>query len=209
MYTISSAENGIRAVTPIYALVTLKYLYISTFYSYYYYYIYYCVYHVTTSIECSGYKFIVCTFIQYLTTSIATHHPPETVYTIYALVTLGYSWAGMPKSVTSANAYTELQGFTRNSESTIGKANWTGYGAEYIVNPSKASNERDTEMTHYIIKEKYNALFGDCYFGWAAGYTTNKSEADKFETKEEARDVLTGYFTEEDLKSVKVVKVKE
>ncbi|WVX92954.1 hypothetical protein [Escherichia phage TR3] len=57
MYTISSAGNDIRAVTPIYALVTLKYLYISTFYSYYYYYIYYCVYHVTTSIECSGYNF--------------------------------------------------------------------------------------------------------------------------------------------------------
>nr|DAF69430.1 MAG TPA: hypothetical protein [Caudoviricetes sp.] len=35
----------------------MKYLYISTFYSYYYYYIYYCVYHVTTSIECSGYNF--------------------------------------------------------------------------------------------------------------------------------------------------------
>ena len=34
-------------------MVTLKYLYISTFYSYYYY----CVYHVTTSIECSGYNF--------------------------------------------------------------------------------------------------------------------------------------------------------
>lgn len=57
MYAISSAKNDIRAVTPIYALVTLKYLYISTFYSYYYYYIYYCVYHVTTSIECSGYNF--------------------------------------------------------------------------------------------------------------------------------------------------------
>jgi len=57
MYAISSAENGIRTVTPIYALVTLKYLYISTFYSYYYYYIYYCVYHVTTSIGCSGYNF--------------------------------------------------------------------------------------------------------------------------------------------------------
>lgn len=57
MYTISSAKNDIRAVTPIYALVTLKYLYISTFYSYYYYYIYYCVYHVTTVLECSGYNF--------------------------------------------------------------------------------------------------------------------------------------------------------
>ncbi|WWD13288.1 hypothetical protein CPL00221_CDS0029 [Escherichia phage RobRod40] len=57
MYTISSAENDIRQVTQIYALVTLKYLYISTFYYYYYYYIYYCVYHVTTSIECSGYNF--------------------------------------------------------------------------------------------------------------------------------------------------------
>lgn len=64
-------------------------------------------------------------------------------------------------------------------------------------------------MTYYIIKEKNNALFGDCYFGGPAGYTTYKSEADRFETKEEARDVLTGYFTEEDLKSVKVVKVKE
>ena len=63
-------------------------------------------------------------------------------------------------------------------------------------------------MTHYIIKEKNNALFGDCYFGGPSGYTTDKSQADKFETKEEARDVLTGYFTDEDLKSVKVVKVK-
>lgn len=63
MYTISYAENDIRAVTPIYALVTLKYLYISTFYYYYYYYIYYCVYHVTTSIECSGYNFnIMCIY---------------------------------------------------------------------------------------------------------------------------------------------------
>ena len=59
MYTISSAENDIRAVTPIYALVTLKYLYISTFYSYYYYYIYYFVYHVTTVLECSGYNFYI------------------------------------------------------------------------------------------------------------------------------------------------------
>lgn len=64
-------------------------------------------------------------------------------------------------------------------------------------------------MTYYIIKEKNNALFGDCYFGGPAGYTTDKSEADRFETKEEARDVLNGYFTEEDLKSVKVVKVEE
>lgn len=63
-------------------------------------------------------------------------------------------------------------------------------------------------MTYYIIKEKNNALFGDCYFGGPTGYTTDKSEADRFETKEEARDVLTGYFTEEDLKYVKVVKVK-
>ena len=57
MYTISSAKNDIRAFTAIYALVTLKYLYISTFYSYYYYYIYYCVYHVTTVLGCSGYNF--------------------------------------------------------------------------------------------------------------------------------------------------------
>lgn len=115
----------------------------------------------------------------------------------------------MPKNVTGANTYTELQGFTRKLKSTIGKTNWTGYGAEYIVNPSKVNNQRDKEMTYYIIKEKNNALFGDCYFGGPAGYTTDKSEADRFDTKEEARDVLTGYFTEEDLKSVKVVKVKE
>lgn len=115
----------------------------------------------------------------------------------------------MPKDVTYANAYAELQVLTRKFESTIGKTNWTGYCAEYIVNPSKANNQRGTEMTYYIIKEKNNALFGDCYFGGQAGYTTDKSEADRFETKEEARDVLTGYFTEEDLKSVKVVKVKE
>ncbi|ATW61824.1 hypothetical protein HOS46_gp47 [Escherichia phage DTL] len=78
----------------------------------------------------------------------------------------------------------------------------------HIVNPSKANNQRDKEMTYYIIKEKNNALFGDCYFGGHSGYTTDKNEADRFETKEEARDVLTGYFTKEDLKSVKVVKVK-
>lgn len=131
------------------------------------------------------------------------------IYTIYTLVTLSYSLAEMLKNVTGANTYTGLQGFTRKLESTIGKTNWTGYGAEYIVNQSKASNQRDTEMTYYIIKEKNNALFGDCYFGGPAGYTTDKSEADRFETKEEARDVLTGYFTEEDLKSVKVVNVKE
>ena len=114
----------------------------------------------------------------------------------------------MPKNVTSANTYTELQGFTRKFKTTIGETNWTDCGAEYIVNTSKANNQRDTEMTYYIIKEKNNALFGECYFGGPAGYTTNKSEADRFETKEEARDVLTGYFTEEDLKSVKVVKIK-
>lgn len=131
------------------------------------------------------------------------------IYTIYTLVTLSYSWDEMPKNVTGANAYTELQGFTRKLKSTIGKTNWTDYGSEYMITPSKAINQRDTEMTYYIIKEKNNALFGDCYFGGPAGYTTDKSEADRFETKEEARDVLTGYFTEEDLKSVKVVKVKE
>lgn len=130
------------------------------------------------------------------------------IYTIYTLVTLSYSWLEMPKNVTIGNAYTELQGFTRKLKSTIGKTNWTGYGDEYIVNPSKENNQRDKEMTYYIIKEKNNALFGDCYFGGPAGYTTDKSEADRFDTKEEARDVLTGYFTEEDLKSVKVVKVK-
>ncbi|CAJ42250.1 hypothetical protein rtp46 [Escherichia phage Rtp] len=131
------------------------------------------------------------------------------IYTIYTLVTLSYSLDEMPKNVTSANAYTKLQVFTRKFESTIGETNWTGYGAEYIVTSSKANNQRDTEMAYYIIKEKNNALFGDCYFGGPAGYTTDKSEADRFDTKEEARDVLTGYFTEEDLKSVKVVKVKE
>lgn len=125
------------------------------------------------------------------------------------MVTLSYSWDEMLENVNSGNAYTELQGFTRKLESTIGETNWTGYTAEYIVNSSKAINQRDTEMTYYIIKEKNNALFGDCYFGGPAGYTTNKNEADRFETKEEARDVLTGYFTEEDLKSVKIVKVKE
>ena len=37
-------------------------------------------------------------------------HPlQETVYTIYTMVTLSYSWAEMPKSVTSTNTYTELQ----------------------------------------------------------------------------------------------------
>lgn len=64
-------------------------------------------------------------------------------------------------------------------------------------------------MPYFIIKEKNNALFGDCYFGGSAGYTTNKNDADRFETKEEAKSILTGYFTEEDLKSVKIVKVKD
>ena len=131
------------------------------------------------------------------------------IYTIYTPFTLSYSWAEMLKNVTSGNAYTELQAFTRKLKSTIGKTNWTGYFAEYIVTSSKASNQRDKEMTYYIIKEKNNALFGDCYFGGLAGYTKDKDEADRFETKEEAWDVLTGYFTEEDLKLVKVVKVKE
>ena len=117
--------------------------------------------------------------------------------------------AETPRGVTSGNTYTELQRFTRKLDSAIGKTNWTGYGAEYIVNSSKANNQGDKEMTYYIIKEKNNALFGDCYFGGPTGYTTDKIEADRFETKEEARDVLTGYFTEEDMKSVKVVKVKE
>ena len=130
------------------------------------------------------------------------------IYTIYTMVTLSYIWAEMPTNVTSCNTYTGLQGFTRKFKSTIGETNWTGYSAEYIVTSSKANNHRDTEMTYYIIKEKNNALFGDCYFGGPTGYTTDKSEADRFETKEEARDVLTGCFTEEDLKSVKVVKVK-
>jgi hypothetical protein len=62
-------------------------------------------------------------------------------------------------------------------------------------------------MTYFIIKEKNNALFGDCYFGGESGYTTDKSEADRFDTKEDAMAVLNGYFTEDDLKSVKVVKV--
>ncbi|AFH19923.1 hypothetical protein ACG-M12_0041 [Escherichia phage vB_EcoS_ACG-M12] len=64
-------------------------------------------------------------------------------------------------------------------------------------------------MAYFIIKEKNNALFGDCYFGGEAGYTTDKNEADRFETKEDAKSVLTGYFTEEDFKLVKIVKVKE
>lgn len=63
-------------------------------------------------------------------------------------------------------------------------------------------------MPYFIIKEKNNALFGDCYFGGEAGYTTNKSEADRFNTKEEAKSVLTGYFTKEDLKAFKIIKVK-
>ena len=64
-------------------------------------------------------------------------------------------------------------------------------------------------MSYYIIKEKNNALFGDCYFGGLCGYTVHKSEADRFETKEEAKSILTGYFTEEDLKAVKVIKIKD
>ena len=131
------------------------------------------------------------------------------IYTIYTLVTLSYGWLEMPKNVTSANAYTELQIFTRKHNKLIGTNDMTYHLPMHIVNSSKASNQRDKEMTYYILKEKNNSLFGDCYFGGPAGYTTDKNEADRFETKEEARDVLTGYFTEEDLKSVKVVKVKE
>ena len=75
--------------------------------------------------------------------AIPIHPLQETVYTIYTMVTLSYSWAEMPFYVTSGNAYTELQAFTRKLKSTIGKTNWTGYFAEYIVNPSKASNHRE------------------------------------------------------------------
>ena len=64
-------------------------------------------------------------------------------------------------------------------------------------------------MSYYIIKEKNNALFGDCYFGGLCGYTVHKSEADRFDTKEEAKELLTGYFTEEDLKAVKIVEIKD
>lgn len=70
------------------------------------------------------------------------HPMQETVYTIYTMITLSYSWAEMPRNVTSGNAYAELQALTRKLKSTIGKTNWTGYFAEYIVNPSKASNHR-------------------------------------------------------------------
>ena len=115
----------------------------------------------------------------------------------------------MPFYVTNGNAYTELQAFTRKNNKLIGTNDMTYHLPMHIVNSPKANNQRDEEMTYYIIKEKNNALFGDCYFGGPAGYTTNKSEADRFETREEARDVLTGCFTEEDLKCVKVVKVKE
>lgn len=113
MYTIYSAKNDILAVTLIYAMVTLKYLYISTFYSYYYYYIYYCVYHVTTSIECSDYKFLICTFIQYLIIRIPMHHPLKMIYTIYATFTLSYSWAGQSFYVTTNYVYIKLQIYTR------------------------------------------------------------------------------------------------
>ena len=130
------------------------------------------------------------------------------IYTIYTLVTLSYSWDEMPFYVTSGNAYTELQAFTRNLNELIGINDMTHDTLTHMINPSIANNQRDREMTYYIIKEKNNALFGDCYFGGPAGYTTDKSEADRFETEEEARDVLTGHFTEEDMKSVKVVKVK-
>ncbi|WRH07487.1 hypothetical protein [Escherichia phage phiA2-1] len=71
------------------------------------------------------------------------HPQRETAYTIYTMFTLSYGWLEMPKSVTSANAYTKLQRFTRKLKSTICKTNWTGYGAEYIVTSSKAINQRD------------------------------------------------------------------
>ena len=73
----------------------------------------------------------------------------------------------MLKNVTNGNAYTELQGFTRKLKSTIGKTNWTGSVAEYIVNPSKANNQRDTEMgkkidrysAHTVILPSYAPVF--------------------------------------------------
>ena len=67
------------------------------------------------------------------------------IYAIYTLVTLSYSWAEMPKNVTSGNTYTELQRSTRKFKSTIGETNWTDYSAEYIVTSSKAINHREMQ----------------------------------------------------------------
>ncbi|HCL7432477.1 TPA: hypothetical protein N2X82_002381 [Escherichia coli] len=73
----------------------------------------------------------------------------------------------MPFYVTSGNAYTELQIFTRKFESTIGETNWTGCTCEYIVTSSKANNQRDTKMgkkidrysAHTVILPSYAPVF--------------------------------------------------
>lgn len=66
------------------------------------------------------------------------------IYTIYTLVTLRYSWDEVLKNVTSANAYTVLQGFTRKNNKLIGTNDMTYHLPMHIVNSSKASNQRDT-----------------------------------------------------------------
>ena len=61
----------------------------------------------------------------------------------------------MPKNVTNGNAYTELQGFTRKLNKLIGTNDWMPVRYVYIVNPSKASNQRDTKMVKKI--DRYSA----------------------------------------------------
>ena len=95
------------------------------------------------------------------------HPPRETAYKMYTLVTLSYSWPEMPKSVTSGNAYTELQGFTRKLNKLIGTNDWMPVRYVYIVNPSKANSQRDTEMgkkidrysAHTVILPSYAPVF--------------------------------------------------
>jgi hypothetical protein len=57
----------------------------------------------------------------------------------------------------------------------------------------------------YIVKENGNALFGDVWIGGDTGYTDKKSEAERFDSKQDALDFLN--FTDQEKKSLKFVKV--
>ncbi|AHI60497.1 hypothetical protein AKS96_28 [Escherichia phage vB_EcoS_AKS96] len=64
-------------------------------------------------------------------------------------------------------------------------------------------------MAYFIIQERNNPIFGTCYYCVdGSGYTSNKSEAARFETKQEA--IEYAHVTDEELGSVmKIIKVKE
>lgn len=61
----------------------------------------------------------------------------------------------MIKNVTSGNAYTELQGFTRKLNKLIGANDWMLSLWMDIVTSSKANNQRDTKMGKKI--DRYSA----------------------------------------------------